>query len=108
MTAIGADSFIAELDDEQQTKHVTERYVRGFSDLDMWNFDSFLASVVVAGCEWHIRNAKTTPAHLDREEWVDILTEIRDGFTCRGEEFAPDPPKRAWKLLRKHFMLLWD
>lgn len=105
---IGADSFINELDDEQQAKHATQRYVQGFSDFDMWNFDSFLASVIVAGCEWHIAKAKTVPAHVDREEWVDILTEIRDGFTRLGGELAPSPPKRAWKLLRKHFVHLWD
>jgi hypothetical protein len=105
---VGADSFVGNLDPGQQSQHATQRYMRGYSDIDMWNFDSFLADVIVAGCDWHIANAKTTPWHLEPGEWVEILQEIRAGFVRRGENLAPDPPKRAWKLLRKNFMHFWD
>lgn len=105
---IGADSFIDGLKPEQQSLHVEQRYARGVSDIDMWNFDVFLADVIVAGCDWYIENARSTPWNIEKGEWDAALREIRDGFASRTSSDAPDPPKRAWKLLRKHFKYFWD
>lgn len=108
MSIIGADRFINDLEPHRQSLHATQRYERGYSDIDMWNFDGFLADVIAAGCQWMIDEGMTVPCILDDgEDWYVILAEIRDGFSCR-EDNAPVPPKRAWKLLRKYFNYMWD
>lgn len=105
---IGADKFIDELEPHRQSLHATQRYQRGFSDIDMWNFDMFLSDVIVAGCDWMISQGKGTPTILDDgEDWNEILAEIRDGFSGR-DIGAPNTPKSAWKLLRKYFNYMWD
>lgn len=105
---IGADRFIENLDNKDQAKHATQRYGHGISDLDMWNFDSFLADVIVSGCNWYIENAMGSPWHLEWHEWRQILTKIRDGFSIRDERNLPKPSEEAWELLRKYFSDLWD
>lgn len=105
---LGADRFIDHLTAAQQTAHVTQRYRRGISDIDMWNFDTFLADVIVAGCDWMIANGNTSPWKLADEEWHDILAEIREGFSRRGDDGAPKPPKKAWRLLRDNYRFFWD
>ena len=107
---IGGDRFVNELSPDLQVMHVEQRYARGFSDIDMWNFDSFLADVIVAGCEWMIRNGNGVPTVLDDgSQWQEILEEIKQGFTRGGgdDPFA-DPPEMAWKLLRTYFSYMWD
>lgn len=105
---IGADKFIHKLNDESQTRHATQRYQRGFSDIDMWNFDGFIADLIVAGCDWMIANGVTSPWKLDEGDWHDILRKIKEGFTYRNEFDVPDPPKDTWRLLRKNFRYMWD
>lgn len=105
---IGADRFVNSLPEASQIKHATQRYRDGISDIDMWNFDSFLADSIVAGCQWHLDNAQTGPWHIDPDEWRVILVEIRDGFAKRDGFGVPKPSKRAWKLLRKNFRYFWD
>lgn len=105
---LGADRFIDHLDSVTAAKHATQRYQRGISDIDMWNFDRFFADVIVAGCDWHIANAQTSPWHLEQKQWHSILQEIREGFSRSDSSGAPKPTKRAWKLLRKNYRYFWD
>lgn len=108
MADIGADNFITNTSDELASKHATQRYQRGFSDVDMWNLDCFIADVIAAGCQWYIDNGKTCPWEHDVAGWKAILAEIRDGFSYRDPNGEPNPPKSAWKLLRNNFHHLWD
>lgn len=107
---IGADRFVNNLAANQQALHATQRYQRGYSDVDMWNFDILLADIVVAACDWYLGDARNTgsPWGAEPNEWRDALTEIRDGFSTRDDAGVPHPPKSAWKLLRKHFRSFWD
>lgn len=105
---LGADRFVAQLSVDQQKVHATERYSKGISEIDMWNFDSYLADVIVAGCEWHLARGNTSPWHLEVSQWQAILTEIRDGFAERDALGIPNPPKSAWKALRRNFKYFWD
>lgn len=105
---IGADRYISNKSDEVATLHATQRYQRGFSDIDMWNLDVLLADVIVYGCQYHIDLGKSSPWHMDNKQWHDTLVTIRNGFARRDVSGAPNPPKKAWKLLRKHFGYLWD
>lgn len=105
---LGADRFIDHLTDKQQKLHVEQRYARGFSDIDMWNADTFIADVVVAVCDWTIANGNTSPWKLADGEWHEILREIRAGFASRGDDGAPNPPKSAWNRLRRNMKYMWD
>lgn len=105
---IGADKFVMTLKGDQQSLHATQRYARGFSDIDMWNLDGFIADVIVAGCEWHLAHAHATPWHFEKGEWHSVLARIRDGFARKNEDTgAPDPTDEAWELLRENFKFLW-
>lgn len=105
---IGGDRFAGKLSHTWAALHATQRYRQGFSDVDMWNFDCFLADVIAAGCQWQIDHGLSAPTGMSREKWVKVLGEIRDGFTAEHGDLFPVPPKRAWKLLRKNFQYLWD
>lgn len=106
---IGADRFVDNLSPDSQKTHATQRYQRGYSEIDMWNGDTLIADVIVAVCDWHIAYGNTSPWHLEKSKWNDILQEIRDGFSARAEDGGVAyPPKSAWKLLSKHFCQLWD
>jgi hypothetical protein len=105
---IGADRFVNSMTEWQQKRHATQRYESGISEIDMWNFDVFLADVIVAGCERMIAKSSTIPGHLSESEWHAILTEIRDGFTLSRKTGEPKPKKKHWKLLRGNFHYLWD
>lgn len=105
---LGADSFIHKLDGPLANQHATQRYQRGFSDIDMWNLDVFIADTIAAGCQWYIDNAKLCPFDMELDEWKAILAEIRDGFATRDPNDEPKVPKKAWKLLRNNFHHLWD
>lgn len=102
---IGADKFYNDLSDEQQNLHTHQRYARGYSDIDMWNFDQFLKDIIVAGLTYHIEDCKGFPWTMERDEWKDILKEIRREFHKGFEEL---PSRRAWKLLRRHLPSMWD
>lgn len=99
---IGADRWISQASDEAQSKHAEQRYSRGYSDQDMWNFDTFLMDVIVAGCTWQLKNRSGYPEGKTDTEWAAILEEIRVGFKMSK------PSKRAWKLLRDNFAYMWD
>ncbi len=107
---LGADRFInsKDLTEGQKKQHATQRYANGISTIDMWNFDIFLADVIVAGCDRMIAEGCTSPWKLPDGEWHAILKEIRDGFDSRNENGAPNPKKRHWKLLRDNFQYMWD
>lgn len=105
---IGADRFVGNLSPAVQTTHATQRYQRGYSDIDMWNFDVLLADVIVAGCEWTIQHGHGSPWKLAQDDWHDIVRQIRDGFATRNSSGAPQPSKEVWRLLRKNFQYLWD
>lgn len=105
---IGADKFAEHLTDKQQRLHATQRYQQGISEIDMWNFDTFLADVIVAGCDRMIAEGNTSPWHLAEGDWHKILKKIRKGFSYRDDLGVPKPSKKAWKLLRDNYKYMWD
>jgi hypothetical protein len=89
------------------TMHVYQRLTRVFSDADMWNANLFLADVIAGTADWHFRHNRGFPADITNEEWLDILSGIRDGFTQDDDvDWVPAP--WAWDLFRARFNDLWD
>lgn len=105
---LGADRFIDNLTDDRQKLHAYQRYTQGISDIDMWNFDVFLAEAIVFACDWYMQCGETSPFHLETSEWHRVLKIIRGGFAHRNGNDAPEPPVEAWQLLQEHFKHLWD
>jgi len=104
---IGADSFIHTLNPERQTLHATQRYQQGWSDIDMWNGDLFIADVIVAVCRWKRSDkAKSFPTEMTLDEWHMVLKTIEAGFSRCSDEVVPPP--EAWNLLQTYFRNLWD
>lgn len=105
---IGADRFIHNLTDDKQKQHAYQRYAIGISDIDMWNFDTFLADVMVKACDWFIECGSTSPWHLETDQWHDILRSIRDGFSIRNSDGSPNPPPEVFDLMRDNYRYFWD
>jgi len=104
---IGADKFVSVLKPERQTLHATQRYQQGWSDVDMWNGDRFIADVIVAVCRWKRSDkAMSFPADMELEEWHTVLQTIEDGFTEKPGEVTPS--QQSWILLQTYFRNLWD
>lgn len=106
---IGADRFVHRLCPDHQAQHATQRYQRGWSEMDMWNFDSMLADLVVAACTWQLDCAKTGgPWDVTEDQWKQILLEIREGFSVVDPAGSPRPTMSAWILLMDNFSHMWD
>lgn len=115
---------------KKEGKHRLQRAQRGYSDADLWNFDSFLANLICNGINGLSQYIGTPWAEykgheLTHDEWLSILGEIKEGF-CYYEYHKEalwditDPEerknyekeiskkfKRSCKLLGKWFGALW-
>lgn len=89
-------------------KHLWQRMTRGFSDFDMWNGNMFLAEMISGTAYWHFAHSMRSFCGVDREEWLDDLLVIVDGFDARDEGGFLAVPDVAWDLLKEHFYGLWD
>jgi hypothetical protein len=89
-------------------RHWVERAARGYSVYDMFNGNEYLSDVISGAAYWLFANAHGHPDRMTHEEWLDILLEIRDGFSARNEYDDPTVPHRAWDLLRDNFDSIWD
>lgn len=67
-------------DKVRQFRWNRQRINRGFSDLDWWNLNDFVAEVVAEGCKKLRENGNGYPIDLDVETWHDILKKIEKGF----------------------------
>lgn len=86
--------------------HKYERLTRGFSRFDMRNADGFLADIIAGSAYWHFVHTQSWPSTMAQADWLDILLEIRDGFTrVDGVYWSPDD--MAFDLLRENFAWLW-
>lgn len=97
-----------------------QRVTRGYSDLDSWNLNSFVAGVVAGVVKQMRENGFGYPADLTEDEWQDILLKIEDGFRAATDlyEMNYDGRKEAdaleatfregMDLFSKWFHSLWD
>ena len=88
------------------------RATRGWSEVDAWNADLYLAEVIAGMCRWLADNSHGYPQNETPESWRQKLLAIADGFTapddiCEWDEWD-GPPAATWEALRAAFPHLWD
>lgn len=112
-----------------EDRHKYERIHNGFSIVDWWNFDSYIAGVMVEGLKMFKTNGTGVPAEFGTDitetgldEWHSVLDEIIDGFEAYLEiqdhlgyddylEFYNEAKKKldnSFELLKTYFQHLWD
>lgn len=105
--------------DPRRKKWMKQRTKRGYSDRDVWSFDSFLAPVIAGGVR-KIAEFDGHPSDIGEEEWRAVLNFIADQFEWYAEnQFSfnskfdnqmSDPESdwhKAWALLQENFGGLW-
>jgi|SRR5665213_2591620 len=104
--------------DKRRKRWIKQRIKRGYSDRDVWSFDSFLAPVIAGGVR-QIANFSGYKGDNEKE-WRDTLNFIADQFEWYAKEqfsFSQefrdkinDPEgdfHKAWVLLEDFFGGLW-
>lgn len=62
-------------------KHAYQRITRGYSDRDLWSFDSYLCEMIPKGLRQLKKNSNSYPANLKSfDEWQGILDTMIEGF----------------------------
>ena len=96
-------------------KWAKQRIIRGYADCDVWNFDSFLATVISSGLR-DLAELHSYPFSFgSHEEWSRWLIETaelfeeayNEDFIITGEEYQQKINK-ALDRLREQFGNLWD
>jgi hypothetical protein len=105
--------------DDRSKRWKRQRIKYGYSDRDVWSFDSFLAEVIAGGVR-QISRFGGYPVAFEAKEWQDTLNFIADQFEWYAneqfnydndfEEKVTDPEgdfHKAWVLLEANFGGLW-
>lgn len=92
--------------------HEAARVENGFSPLDAYNFDRFLAIVISRYIDYELENAKGYPGSLSSmEEWEEILKTIKtklELYLSDDSEDALIAGKEAMHTVADYFENLWD
>lgn len=104
----------------RRAKWYRQRGRRGYSDLDTWNFFSYMTKVIIGGVQELRDNLHGWPGEpLHYEDWEEILDKIVLGFKA-AQKIDQDYPKgeelealqaqfdEGFELLHKWFFHLWD
>lgn len=103
----------------KHTKEKWQRAHRGYSTQDTWNFDIYISGLLAAGIT-ELRNRDIGYPVIDptladaesRKFWHDIQTEMIEGFTLHTQDPTSKKEKdkvdRAFQLLAKYYIHLWD
>jgi hypothetical protein len=96
----------------------TYRRVRGehgFSEIDVWNADTYLAGLIGTMALWHRDHGSTYPDGMTVGEWHAILTKIGEPLVAYAngkftEKAAPlvTDAREALILFAQNFENLWD
>jgi len=93
-----------------------QRGKRGFADKDVWNFDYYLAGVILGGLKMLKKYQTGYPPKLSYQAWDKILDEMIEGFEARlncesYEEFLSNEVdkklNRSLQLFAQYFGSLW-
>lgn len=99
----------------RRTRWAVQRARRGYSDSDVWGFDTYLAEVIAGGvAQLRVSRHGYPPELGGVEEWGRILAKIETGFRAYlDDDWWKDDARRAQvtearELLIKWFADLWD
>lgn len=105
-----------EKDNKRQKKWIKQRIKYGYSDRDIWSFDSFLAKVIAGGIR-EVADYGGYPSEYEDNpnRWKDELNFIADQFEWYArhqfsfQEFKEkeDDFHKAWIMLEENFGGLW-
>ena len=114
---LNKEKLASGIKDVRAKKWKKQRIERGYSDRDVWSFDSFLAQVIAGG----VRQIGEFPEYKgEQDKWYKTLNFIADQFEWYAKEqfsFSDEfrdkindtdgDFHRAWVLLEEHFGGLW-
>lgn len=83
-----------------------QRMQRGWSERDLWSFDTYLAKVIAEGCEQLAEQVHGWPGEpMTFEEWQEILRKISRGFKAHTSimEDHLHPKSVQYRLLEDEF-----
>jgi hypothetical protein len=107
-------------------KYAWQRMNRGYADCDVWNFDTYLVSIITAGLRYLAKHGHTYAHDFTPEEWEDWLRKTADmleegadndwwiNWDNFGESYQKECIRRkvlfneAFDRLKEHFGDLWD
>lgn len=123
------DPLCPNIPNGMEERHRHERIHNGFSIVDWWNFDSYIAAIMIDGLKKFKEDGTGVPAEFGTdvtdtglEEWHAVLDKIIDGFKAYLEindhlgyddylEFYDEAKKKldnSFELLKTYFQYLWD
>ena len=80
----------------RRRKYIKERARNGWSRYDVWDFDTYLATVISGALEFLAHNNMSHPYDITDEEWKEKLLTISDCFKLYTTEL-PCPSYEAYK-----------
>lgn len=99
-------------------KWTYQRFVRGYADCDVWNFDSYLLNVIIGGLKGLAEGHSFPHDFACAEDWEDWLNKTAQVFTeaiIVEKDFGSTIPtvkkdiiKVALTRLGEYFYDLWD
>lgn len=97
----------------RQIKWFIQRGKRGYADGDVWNFDSYLSSVIIGGLKDLRKNTHGYPSGLTEAEWDETLARIIEGFSQTADDIEDRPEAKrkfnnGFVEFRYWFHGLWD
>jgi len=63
-------------DPEGWKKHTKERVKYGYSEVDWWSFDSYIAGVIAHACEKFAAESHGHPGNMTAEDWTALCLDI--------------------------------
>ena len=77
-------------------KYIKERAKQGWSSYDVWDFDTYLATVIGGALEFLAHNHMSHPYNITPEEWSERLQYIANCF----KQYTEEPPCPAYDAYR--------
>jgi hypothetical protein len=118
-------SWVYEDNEHSPIEHRQQRADNGFSVYDWWNFNDYLAWVIIQGLEKFKVDGVSHPVEFTEESWKDALNTMIEGFKAHFDLDdvsirVTDEPVMDWynrkqktrdkglALFAKYFGSLWD
>lgn len=83
----------------RKIKWAYQRIVRGYADIDLWNFDIYLSNLMYVALNDLANNSYGFPGtepYDTPEKWKNFLTELADHFFYSQPENGSDEEQKQW------------